>query len=54
MRFINFTFPPVNLFSFHKQYRDYQEYRRMAVLRNKQKEYDMSANKKIIELVKDR
>ena len=47
-------FPPVNLLCYAKQYRDYQEYRRQCVLSNKQKEPDLSTNKKIIEFVKDR
>lgn len=50
----DFVFPPVNLFNYAKQYRDYQEYRRRAILSNKNKEPDVSANKRIIELVKDR
>lgn len=54
MRFINFTFPPINLWSLPKQYRDYQEYRRTAVLSNKHKEPDVSTNKRIIELVRNR
>jgi len=54
MRFLNYTFQAINLWSIPKQYRDYQEYRRREVLSNKQKEPNVSTNKKIIELVKDR
>jgi hypothetical protein len=50
----DFKFPPIHLFCYPKQYQDYIEYRRQFVLSNKQKEPDLSTNKKIIELVKDR
>lgn len=50
----DFSFSAINLWSLPKQYRDYQEYRRTCVLSSKQKQHDVSTNKKIIELVKDR
>lgn len=50
----DFKFNAINLYSIPKQYRDYQEYRRRAALSNKNKEPDVSTNKRIIELVKDR
>lgn len=54
MRFLNYTFPAINLWSLPKQYRDYQEYRRTCVLSNKNKEHDVTTNKRIIELVRGR
>lgn len=51
----DFTFSAINLWSIPKQYIDYYDYkRRTCYLSNKHKEHDVSTNKRIIELVKDR